>query len=375
MKPKLIFTQYETTTSWLERFPSIYNWAYQEYHKKHCNMIDVYGMITGAQKLLVFHAKAYWEKYIKGGICPKLPVHLGGLGYRGPAPTNKLTKLHLRNLSFLYKYNKVLFFLYQKRFNKLREVTVTNIPKNDYNFIHRFQGIYPMERFQVKDTLNRVFSWRDILLSGPKSSENRDLNELLSGISHYVNMVYKTIKYEFNIQGSYKPPLYMQLILRPGTGLITHIEEYYLTYIKEEQEYYRLVKSKLKLKEITIDLGQPVTSEQPYYVGRGEQVNKWFDLKDIGVISHIPSKPIKDPRFVYLNKEGVKIINKLSHIPKEIQDQLDIGRVTREMILGLAEKLTDKAPIKELELLIENLLVERATNDFIKPMIGGPFRN
>lgn len=368
MKPRLILTEDESDIKWVERFPSITQWAINEYRFWNIKSADkLYDMITGAQDLLIQHNRKYWEIYLRKGICPSLPTHLGGLGYRRPTQFNKTTTKHLRNLNFLYKFNKCLFYVYQKRFNKIKTVSKTDIVKFDYNFKHNFKGIIPVENYRIKEAIYQHTSWRDALLQKKGETEVPDLISYLNHIKMYVKMVYQYVKYELNIQGSYTPPYLDRVNVRKGEGPHYNFEEYYLSYIKEEDDYYRIVKSKLKFKERFYDLGEDAFEVQPIYIGKGQNAPKWYNLSDLDIIRKIPKVPIPDPRISYLSKEGETIINKLSNISKEMKDKLNQNRVTLEVIHDLTSKLDDmRSRDQEISAVYNTLLVDLPVDRFVK---------
>jgi hypothetical protein len=201
VKMKQIALDHDSSSkwSWMDTCTSLRTQMTKEYYQERGRRsLKVYEAVENAQEVFVtIHWKGIMYMY-ENSIDPRLPRELGGYGlttYQLPNTTNKVTRRHLKVLSWLGENNQYLAYKYGKKIRKLvkRNRTVTKY-KWKRKFLYEHPGEVMVKVAEAKKLLNGYVGWISAIDSQTETTIVTG-QQISAEVRSYVDTTYRDIKY------------------------------------------------------------------------------------------------------------------------------------------------------------------------------------
>lgn len=318
IKQKQLLDYQRTNVKWLEKMKGINAFYQNEYKGKYSSYeSEKYDAAAKAQMNLIECNFNAWRLYCSKCINPSIANHIGGLGYFKSIPNNDITTKHLQNLAFLWRYNQSMYYIYMKAMRKMLSPTkVVRALRPHKTFVQSYPGLIRVPYQEVKDVVYRKIEMMETIKTRV-STITKSLNTIIRETEAFVKYINREILYNWNCS-----------IYNDQSKEVEKVIIHYDPKVSEEVIATSHTPYTLRVTE-TIYL-EGIQDIFVYHIVnvKNALVDELFDITDLSCITDIPEKT-KDPRFVSLNLEGIKILRRLQEMDME---EISKSRVEAEVI-------------------------------------------
>jgi hypothetical protein len=317
IKMKQLLDPEISTVKWLDKIQSLVTFYREEYRGKFSRKRNSKWLAYNkAVRLLIANHKLLYNQYVKNGINPSLPSHLGGLGLPLFETDNSLTMKHLKILSFFWKYSYDLTYLYLRALRKAQNPTKVVIRKKTKEILKLYQGTNLVEYAKVKEMIYNKISLVTTLSTSIKT-EVQTLSQVLNRTKALVDATYNDVLYDLNLYRINDPS---KVVVQQIFGKWAHLE------ILDISTTYT---GKYVIKNVIEEFHEQEMDYYTYYVARPAPRKEIFDLDNLSAIYDIPQK-LEDKRLIGLSVEGLQFLKLLTGLDLEV---IDRGRAEAKIVL------------------------------------------
>jgi hypothetical protein len=338
IKQKQLIDPDFTETKWIDKLAGIRNFYKLEYRSKYLLKKDEKWLAAKkAIELLIECNYHNFMRYLKACINPSLPSKFGGLGITKFYPDNELTTKHLQNISFLWRYNKTLLYIYLKCMR--RSLSTTEVIRKNVQhkmFLKEYAGSHRVPMTLIKKVIYEKLAFVSSLNIMIKSHK-RSLKDIMLSTKGLVEYMWNTIIFDLNILVYNDESKICEIHHMSENKKIRKIQfNQKLTHsYRSYQILYKSYDPDLEIREDIYD--DLILDSYIYYHSKytNSYTENILDISDLSCLHDIPEE-IEDSRYGLLNEEGVRIIHLLS---KEDLENVSLARSKIQIVLKKLSQL------------------------------------